>query len=552
MKYSDDAFRKTKRIVSILFLFVFLAVFLSAQEVNQAELTSVQEADILIDENEESPIEVDREELESSQGSGIEFINYAGPHTIVETINQIRNIGYVMGTAVKAGALETGDRGRYFIIHSVSEDDGAKLDADIMGFGVDVSVDHINNVRLIIQGYLEGAYDYSAADAALLARFVTIYNAVYRSNMGYFSETYKNPVIENLTADKAGISVRYDEWPNRTLMLIPLMTGTPGSLSAVDTGSISDENIIDEMRETDDMGLDDRRDMVDLQEREAEEAEQNAEVQREAIQEEEDRIAEERQQAAEDRQQIEEDRAAAAAIEDPEERAAAEEEIAQREEEVSRREDQLAEDEAALEKQREELAETEELAEQRTQDAQEGRQEIAEDQQQLIEEEDRQAASVPGIIGLAMNDASSSLGRIVKINPDSGEEIKISALDTVNGRTFNIIDGKLIAIAGQNERNGAIRLVEIDPEILEISRQGNDDIDSNSYLWVNGSDLYAVVSSGGKRYLAKFDQDFTKTAESIAEVHQWAAVTFHEDIIVTQKPDGSILLLNADNLSQRN
>ncbi len=552
MKYSDNAFRKTKRILSILFLFVFFAVFVSAQEVNQAELTSVQEADILIDENEEIPIEVDREELESSQGAGIEFINYAGPHTIVETIDQIRNIGYAMGTSVKAGALETGDRGRYFVIHSVSDDDGAKLDADIMGFGVDVGVDHINNVRLIIQGYLEGAYDYSAADAALLARFVTIYNAVYRSNMGYFSETYKNPVIENLTADKAGISVRYDEWPGRTLMLIPLMTGAPGSLSAVDTGSITDENVIDEMREADDMGLDDRRDMVDLQEREAEEAEQNAEVQREAIQEEEARIAEERQQAAEDRQQIEEEREAAAAIEDPEERASAEEEIAQREEEVSRREDQLAEDEAALDEQREELAETEELAEQRTQDAQEGRQEIAEDQQRLIEEENRQAASVPGIIGLAMNDASSSLGKIVKINPDSGEEIKISALDTVSGRTFTIINGKLIAIAGQNERNGAIRLVEIDPEILEISRQGNDDIDPNSYLWVNGSDLYAIVSSGGKRYLAKFDQNFTKTAESIAEVHQWAAVTFYEDIIITQKPDGSILLLNAGNLSQRN
>ncbi len=94
--------------------------------------------------------------------------------------------------------------------------------------------------------------------------------------------------------------------------------------------------------------------------------------------------------------------------------------------------------------------------------------------------------------------------------------------------------------------------MEIDPEILEISRQGNDDIDPNSYVWMNGSDLYAIVSLGGRRYLAKFDQDFTKTAESIAEVHQWAAVTFHEDIIVTQKPDGSILLLNAGNLSQRN
>jgi hypothetical protein len=542
MKYSDGAFWRKNRIFVAIILFICLTAFVFAQEVNQEEL-----------EGEQSPITVDREELESSQGAGIEFINYVGPHAIIESIDQIRNIGYSMGTAVKAGAAQTGDPGRYFIIHSVSDADGEKLDADILGFGVDVSVDHIDNVRRIIQAYLEGAYDYSADDAALLARYITIYNAVYRSNMEYFSSAYKTPVIENLTADKAGISVRYDEWPGRTLIVIPLMTGEAGSLSAVDTTSITDENVVDNMRQEEDMGLDDRKDMVDLKEREAEEAQQNADVQQEAIQEEEQRIEEEQQQIEEDRQEIADQREEAAAIEDPEERAAAEEEIAQQEEEVAEREEQVEEDTAALEEQKEEAAETQELADTKTEEAQQERQDIAEDQQTIIENEDSAAAAaaVPGIMGIVMNDASSPLGRIAEINPDSGEQMNVSALNTVSGRTFTIIDEKLIAVAGENTGSGAVRLVEIDPSTLEISRQGNDDIDPNSYLWVNGSDLYAIVSSGGKRSLAKFDQNFVMTAQSRAEVHQWAAVNFQGDIILTQKPDGTILILNAGDLTEK-
>lgn len=527
MKYAGNV-RNISRIFTILFLFISISTALFSQG-------------------------VDRVELEKSQGSGIEFINYVGPHAIIESIAQIRNIGYAMGTAVKSGTAQTGDAGRYFVIHSVSAADGTKLDADIMGFGVDAGVDHIDNVRRIIQGYLEGAYDYSADDAALLARYITVYNAIYRSNMEYFTSAYKTPVAENLNADKAGLSIRYDEWPGRTLMVIPLMTGVSGSLSAVDTTSITDGNVIDQMRTADDMGLDDRKDMVDLKEREADEAAQRAEAQREAIAEEERRLEEERRQIADDKQLIADQREEAAAIEDPEERAAAEDEIARREEETAQREERLAEDEKVLEEQRTEAEKTQTFADTKTEEAQADRQDIAKDQQVIIETEDSAAAAAAGagIMGLAMRDASSFLGSIVIINPETGEQTKASALNTVSARTFSMISGKLFAVAGENQGNGAVRLVEIDSATLEIKTQGNDDIDVNSYLWQNGSDLYAIVASGGKRYLAKFDQTLAKSAQSRAEVHQWAAVNFQGDFIVTQKPDGSVLLLNMGDLTEK-
>ncbi len=540
MKCSPGAFRKKNWFLIALFLFTCIL----------GSLVS---------------LEVDVDELEKTQGARIEFINYVGPHAVIETTSQIRNIGYSMGIAVKAGTAQTGSRGRYFIIHSVSGPDGSKLDADIMGFGVDVGVDHINNVRLIIQGYLEGAYEYSARDAALLARYITIYNAVYRSNMEYFTSRYKTPVVRNLTADKAGISIRYDEWPGRTLMVIPIMTGTAGSLSAIDTTSLTDQKVVDEMRKDEDKGIGDRKDMVDLKEREAEKAAQSAEVQKEAIKEEEKRIQdekkqveEEKKQAAQERQQIEDQKKAAETITDAQKKAEEEKKIAesekaaaQKEQETAQKEDQVKKDEQALEDKKDEAQKTQELADKKTEEAQQERKDIAQDQQKIIASEEAQAAAVPGILGLAMKDSTSHLGRVVRINPNSGAQIKISALDTVSGRTFNIINGKVIAVAGENRGNGAIRLVEINPTTLEIIRQGNDDIDPNSYLWVNGSDLYAIASVGGKRHLAKFDQSFVKKAQSTLEVHQWAAVTFQGSLILTQKPDGSVLLLNAADLTEK-
>jgi hypothetical protein len=238
--------------------------------------------------------QVDQGELEQNLAP-ITFINYEGPHAIIETREQIRQIGVGLGQEIAGGAQRAGAGGRYFVIHCVSGPDGNKLDADIFGLGVDVGVDHIRNLRTIIQGYLQAAYNYSERDAALLAEYITIYNAVYRGDWDYFLSRYKNQVIENLARERTGLSIRYDEWPGRTLIVIPL--GFTG-LSSIDTTTISDSRVIEELRREDDRGVEQRRDMVDLKEREAAEAEQRARVEREAIREEEQRIAQERAQAA--------------------------------------------------------------------------------------------------------------------------------------------------------------------------------------------------------------------------------------------------------------
>ncbi|MDR2019835.1 MAG: hypothetical protein LBQ14_03625 [Treponema sp.] len=486
---------------------------------------------------------VDSNELEKNQAPVV-FINYAGPYARIETREQIRAIGAGLGAAVRNGSSRTGPLNRYFVIHSVSGPDGDRLDADIFGLGVDVGVDHIRNLRTIIQGYLQESYGYSAEDAALLAQYITIYNAVFRGSWDYFDSRYKRPALAELNPEKAGLSIRFDEWPGRTLMVIPLGTGRSGSLSAIDTGSIGSREVVEELRREDDRGIEQRKDMVDLKEREAEQAAQEAALQREAIAEEERRIAEERAAAAGEREEAARQREGEGRTGQEQGRTAAgEAEAAGQDAELDRREE-------ALDQQRAEAAALEARAEQKTAEARQEREDIARDQQELIDQAAAQPQTAAGVLGVRIANADSSLGRIVQINPGIGSELRSSSLNTVNARTVTFIQGKLLAVAGENRGNGAIRLVEISAQTLEMVRQGDDDIHPGSLLWVNGGDLYAVTVSRGVLNLARFNTDLAVQAKSAIAVHPHASVIFQENRLLTQYSDGMAAVLDAKTLAE--
>lgn len=482
--------------------------------------------------------QVDQGELQKNLAP-VSFINYEGPHSRIETREQIRNIGVGLGREIKAGSNRAGSAGRYFVIHCASDVDGSKIDADIFGLGVDTGVDHIRNLRTIIQGYLQEAYGYNQKDAALLAEYVTIYNAVYRSDWDYFTGRYKNVVIQNLTRERAGLSIRFDEWPGRTLMLIPLGTG---GLSSVDTTTISDNRVIEEMRKEDDKSVEQRKDMVDLKEREAEQAEQKAQVQKEAIKEEEKKIADEKSKVEEEKQKTADERKQA------EGDAEKQKELDKRQEETDKKSQELEEREKDLDKQREEAKKQEDLAEKKTSEAQQDRQSIAQDQQTVINDEDRQAR---GVIGAQLNNNENFLGKLIKLDPLNGDELKRSPLETVNVRTLTFIGGKILAIAGENKGNGAVRLIEINNSDLTMAKQGNDDIHPSSLLWVNESDLYALTVSDGKIYLGRFDANLSLKAKSKIELHPNASVNIQNGNLLTQRNDGSPAILNPGDLTAK-
>jgi hypothetical protein len=494
--------------------------------------------------------QVDTGELERNQAP-VTFINYEGPHVRIETRAQIRNIGYGLGAAVRAGTERPGAPGRYFVIHSVSAPDGDKLDADIFGLGVDAGVDHIRNLRLIIQGYLEGAYGYGERDAALLAEYITIYNAVYRGSWDYFGGRYKNPVLQSLVRERAGLSIRYDEWPGRTMTLIPLGSGRGGPLSTVDTSSLTDDRVTEELRKEEDRSVDQRRDMVDLKEREAEEAEQKAAVQREAIREEEKRIVQEKADVNSERDEIarerQENRQDTQKTE--EERQRQDRELDRREEAVDRKAEDLDKREDELARQRQEAGETEEFAAQKSAEARQEREEIAGDQQEIIAGEE-EAAPASGILGASIEHPDASLGRLIKYRPADWSELRRSPLATIDIRTVSFPGNRIIAVAGENRGNGAIRLVEMDGDSLEMTRQGDDDIHPGSLLWINGDSIYAITVSEGQLYLGRFNDQLVRQARSVITVHPHAAVFFQGDGLMTQRGDGSAVILNPSDLTE--
>lgn len=492
-----------------------------------------------------SHAQVDREELERRQAP-VNFVNFEGPIVRNETREQIRQIGVVMGQAIAAGQTQTGQLTRYFVIRSVSHADGERLDAEIFGIGSAAAVDHIRNVRVIVQGYLQTAHNYSEADAALLAYFITVYNAVNRYDWEFVSARYTEDVLSHLTPQNAGISTIWSEWAGRTRMLIPL-TGRDG-LSAIDTGAISDQRVIDELRREDDMGLDQRRDLVNLLEREAEEAEERAAEMREAAEAEQRAIDEERALLEEERRQLEQDVAAGAVT--PEQAAQAEAEHDQREQDLDAREEEVAQQLADAERE-------EEFAEQRFDDAQDQRDMIADDQQFLIVQGQPPVPPglQPGLIGVTIErqGQGAALGRIVSFDPATLQQQRVSPLSTVHVRTLTFVDNRLIAIAGERVGQGAVRLIEINMSTLEMSAQGIDDIHPGSQIWLNGAYLYAIVAdhdNGGALSLARFDRDLVLQARSEIALHPSASVNIQQGNLLTQNADGAAAILNPMSLAE--
>lgn len=518
-------------------------------------------------------LEVDRAELEKGGMERIVFINYEGPHARIDSAEDILGIGIELGRAVRNGAARAGDARRYYAIHSISPaSDGAALDADVIGLGVDAGVDHIRNLRLILRGFLQAAYDYSSKDAALLAEFASVYNAVHRGDWNYYATRYKTEVAASLAKEKVGLSVRFDEWPGRAMIVIPLSQGAKaGSISAVDTTPLTEKKVVDELRKKEDLGIESRKEMVDLKEREAAEAKQKAELAREAIVDEEKKIAEEKAAiqeekallaAARDELRKEEEaaekqtapeaageRAATETAQAAAEKSAAETALAEKEAAVAEKEKEVAEKEAALDEKKEEAAKSEALAEKKETEAVAERADIAKDQQEQIKKEDAAVVQPKGELSLKMVSSDGPFARFVLLDLATGKELKASALDTVRSRSVAEAAGRLVAVAGRTGGNAAVRLVLVDKTSLEMISQGEDDIHPDSPVWVNGENLYALSVVSGSIKLDSFGADLKRKAQSAATLHPYAALRFAPGTVLTQGADGSPLMLKDTDLS---
>lgn len=500
-------------------------------------------------------------ELKSAKDT-IEFINYTGPHKKIETLDAIKGIGKGLGKEIAKNGISTstntGNKAKYYVIHAVDPKETGKLDADILYLGSDAQVDHIKNLRYIISAYLQDAYGYSEADADTLSVFITVYNAVYRGNLDYYSSKYKNEVTKNLTSN-AGLSVKYSDWPGKSEILIPLYDVSEAGLSTVDTSVISDTKVVESMKEDEDRNIDSRKEMVDIKEREAEQAQQKANEAQKKATEEQKKLKEEQEKTAKAEKAAEEakkeaEEAQKAADENPENKelqkeAAEKAEVAENTEKAAEEQrEKEAEQQEKTDDARQEAADQQAQADKKETEALNERKEIAKDQNEVMKEEARQA-KMDTEYGIMLVDEENLLSRLVKFDTATGETVKNSPVAQIRNRTAFESDSGYIAIAGENSGNGTVKLVNIDPETMEIALESTENVAEDSVLVQDGSDFYCVIDDNGKYVLAKYNENMELRLKSPVTVKSATPVMITKAGIVVTNSDGKMQVLGKEDLA---
>lgn len=506
-------------------------------------------------------VEVNKKELESVSEDAVVFENYTGPHSVINTAAQISGIGSSLGKVISKNVEEKGTAGtvaRYQVIHAVDPSETGKLDADIFVIGTSSTIDHIKNVRRIIAGYLAQTYGYSAADANTIATFVTVYNAVYRNKLNVYQQKYKKIVTDNLSQEKCGIALSYKEWPGNTQIVIPL-NDVKGGLSSVDTSVISDKQVVKSMQGEEDKGVESRKQMVDIKEREADNAQEQAnaaqkkateetaklnEAQAKAEQAEKDAVdakmaAEEAKQKAEENP---EDKQAQKEAEEAQEKA----EEAQKEAEEQKQ--SVIEQAEKAEEAKEEAAAAQAKADTKRTEAQSERTSIAQDQQTLVREQTVNE-SAPSVYGLKAVDELGVLSTLVKLNATNGNVIKESPVTVIRSRTICEAGENYIAIAGTTIGNGAVKLVLIDKENMEIVKESNETVAETSVLVENNGNYYCVIQEGSNWVVAKFNSNADNLLKSPVSVKQATPITVTSNGILVTTTSNKPVLLNTKDLT---
>lgn len=509
-------------------------------------------------------IEVDKNELNTTGNEIIEFINYTGPHKVIDSAQAIKEIGSDLGKDISLSVSSTnGSNEKYYVVHSVTSESKDQLDADIIYIGSTATVDHVDNLRRIISGYLQSAYNYSEKDADTLAVFITVYNAVYRGKLDTFKSKYTEDVVKNLSSENCGLSTNYKDWPGKSEIVIPLFDVKNGGLSTVDTSVIADSKVVDSMQEDEDRNIDSRKDMVDLKEREADESSEKAqEAQKEAVQEqkvlnETKKEAEEAKKEAEEAKK-EAEEAKKVAEENPNDKKAQEtaKEAEKKAEEATakaeEKQQQVEEQQKKTDDAKEAAKEAQEIADKKQNEAQTERKEIAQDQQEIQQEKIAEAKANTEY-GIIIVDEENLLSRLVKFNSDNGEIIRKSPVAVIRNRTIFEVGSEgseqFISVAGDNAGNGTIKLVLMDQDNMEITRESNETLSEDSVLVKDGDDYYCVIDDNGKWVVAKYNAELSLRYKSSIAVKSSTPITITKSGVVVTDSIGQLMLLSKTDLS---
>ncbi|MDA3852165.1 MAG: P83/100 family protein [Spirochaetaceae bacterium] len=467
----------------------------------------------------------------------LEFTHFTGPYDNINTLEEIQGIGRALARSIDVDSASSSRYGYFTMVHSYQPEIPQGLDGDILILGEASGVDHIRNLRHIMAGYLEDNYGYSYERAYLLAKFITYYNAAYYQKIEHFQDRYKTGVMEHLQPQRCGLSTIYSQWPGYARIVIPLRNPARGDLAVIDTSIITQDEVIEEMRQEEDQNLDERKDMVELREEEIAQEEEQIQQDQQQIQQEEVVIQEELQQLQQQEELT------------PQEETRVEE--LQQELEDNQQEQVIQEDK-------------QEEVEQRTEEVLDMRDDIARDENQQIQDgtdgkdpEDQDSlfttADEPGPVPLHFfhyenTEDGIPYGRIDLYDLTEGKKTVESTVTTLYGRQYQEYSGKFLGI-GKNRNNSTIGLMLIQREDLALLSQSDAAIFPGSRLEVDQSNkIYAVTDFEGQWYLGRFNGDLTLEVRSNQVVNPMTDILFYNGQIYVQDPQGAVRELNFQSL----
>ena len=106
-----------------------------------------------------------------------------------------------------------------------------------------------------------------------------------------------------------------------------------------------------------------------------------------------------------------------------------------------------------------------------------------------------------------------------------------------------------MAIAGENSGNGAIKLVTIDPETMEINGETDLAVSQDSVLIQDASSYICVTDENGSNYVAKFGEDMSLKAKSTITVKSATPITSSATGFIVTDSNGRLRILDKNDLS---
>ncbi|TGK11931.1 hypothetical protein EHO60_06495 [Leptospira fletcheri] len=511
-------------------------------------------------------------EREIRSSGRVNFVNRSAARADEETRGNNAKTGADLAESLKKNPQTPASEEGITVVRVLPEE--KKFGADIFSLGKETEFGHINSIQRILAGYVKANFGYSEQNSDTLATYILYYNAIHRKGTAYVKGKYGAEVVKNLTPEKIGIARRYNEWPDKTQIIIPIV----GNILSEDGRDVHTDELEKEVNKDLDKkkeGQEDKKKMDDLQKEKIqdekkkleEKKEENKNQQKQAA-EKEKKIERELQELNKDpvknKQKITQKQEEKKQVQQQQQQAKKEEQqLKEKEKEISKKEESRKSDtksdskSSVSDSSKTESGKTSSADSKKTdspddkKSKEELQKELKDTKQELQtakEEQKKKEEFDKNVVGgkilflktlKYLSDGHYS-NELHVLDPSNDDEISRGEFNKICGRTFEVLDGKALVVGYESDHSAEHKLILIDQETLKPAVWSKDSVFWRSPMILKGEDVYAFEEKDGKYFLARFDKGLKKTASSEDEISPNSNVTFYGDkIYVTGKEEGS-------------